>query len=636
MAVLGLDFMNPEIGPKFRGCQKAVWNNGHYTGKAWSMNIQHFRIVNICLLVLLGLSLACSAPDATTTEPELEVSTPVDPGTLSLPDDLDPAETIDRPPGLADVTATAGIGTTQVIQGAIAIQASAWETGATGLRLNGSNTTVHANAKVRLHRVNEKGQRLPDVVAETRSDSNGQYKFDLSEPVSLTSLGYSVIAIPEQAGADPLESYVVSKTTLLTLSSTITTLASRSAISGSAARINNFSPSGLAKAVEIAEGIIASDNDSKVAVAYDKIVENSTFRGRFNESSSEDISGVDLRVLPPEVTLVSIAKNGVVSTSRNVRVGDTVSIEIEAIDPKGYDVEYVFQRFRNCSGDQVLQTWSSSGSLSYTFTEDDVTSCTAIWVGVRNNDSINQDGVSFGDLQMGLTFTVASDKVPPVADSVKVKVNGVETANRSFAPGDTVTIEALATDPNSRPLEYKFQRFRNCSGDAVIQDWSSSSSVSYTFEADDMTNCTIIFIGVRNDDGHDYDSTSFGDLQMQVGFQVSDGRSPPVVDSVQIFENSVETASRAFQVGDTITLKVNATDPNSLPLEYYFNVFRNCSGSSDVQNFSSSNEFTYTFKAEDITNCTIIFVGVRNNDGLDADGAMFGDLQYQVPLDINF
>jgi hypothetical protein len=96
---------------------------------------------------------------------------------------------------------------------------------------------------------------------------------------------------------------------------------------------------------------------------------------------------------------------------------------------------------------------------------------------------------------------------------------------------------------------------------------------------------------VRNDDGHDYDSTSFGDLQMQVGFQVSDGR---------------------------------------------FMVFRNCSGSGDFQDFSSSNEFTYTFKAEDITNCTVIFVGVRNNDGLDADGTMFGDLQYQVPLDINF
>jgi hypothetical protein len=640
------DFDVMTIFPTSMEPRKEELSKGLRFMKVLSMKLLFPTPAGISLFGIFVFSFGCGVDDVTNNDsgagiseapgssvasgPEATVS--VDQVILPLP----AGPVADESPSLAEVTATAGMGSTQVIQGAIAIQAGAWSEGVTALGLTDSSTRTYANAKVRLHRVNEKGQRSPEVLAETRSDSNGKYKFTLGETVSLSSIGFSVIAIPEQMGADPLESYVVSRTTHLTLSSTITTLASRSAISGSEARISSFSPPGLARAAEIAEGVVGIENDSKVEAAYDKIIENSVFRRQFNESSSDDISGVDLRVLPPEVIKVSIAKNGVVSSSRTARVGDSVSIEIEAIDPKGYEVEYVFQRFRNCGGDQVLQNWSSSGSLSYTFTEEDVTSCTAIWVGVRNGDGIDQDGVSFGDLQMGLTFTVESDLVPPVANSVNVKVNGVETANRSFAPGDTITIEALAEDPNSRPLEYKFELFRNCGGGAIIQDWSASSSVSYTFEDADMTNCTVMFIGVRNDDGHDYDSTSFGDLQMQVGFQVSDGRMPPVVNSVHIFQNGVETESRSFQVGSSITLKVNATDPNNLPLEYFFNVFRNCGGTSDLQNFSSIDEFTYTFKSVDITNCTTIFVGVRNNDGLDADGAMFGDLQYQVPVNINF
>jgi hypothetical protein len=257
-------------------------------------------------------------------------------------------------------------------------------------------------------------------------------------------------------------------------------------------------------------------------------------------------------------------------------------------------------------------------------------------VGIRNNDGHNYDSVGLGDLQQSLSFQVSDGRLPPVPTEVVVKVNGVPTANRSFSPGDSISIEAIASDPNSLPLEYMFQRFRNCSGDSVVQNWSSSNSLNYTFQAADVTNCTIMFIGVRNNDGIDFDSTAMGDMQMQVQFNVSDGRLPPTISSLDVLVSNAVSPNRSFHVGDTITVRANASDPNSLPIEYFFMVFRSCGGTSDTQSFSSSNEFTYTFTSADVTSCTSIFVGAKNNDGIDMDSSTFGDVQSSISYDVSF
>ena len=63
-----------------------------------------------------------------------------------------------------------------------------------------------------------------------------------------------------------------------------------------------------------------------------------------------------------------------------------------------------------------------------------------------------------------------------------------------------------------------------------------------------------------------------------------------------------------------------------MPLEYVFRRFRENTFDVTLQNWSASDELTYTFVEADAVSGFSIVVCVRNNDGVDWDG-FFGDAQ---------
>ena len=147
--------------------------------------------------------------------------------------------------------------------------------------------------------------------------------------------------------------------------------------------------------------------------------------------------------------------------------------------------------------------------MTYTFVDADFSSQTQFWLGVRNSDGHNYHNTSFGDKMVFRSLIISStSNLPPTVNSFKINNS---TTTTSFSVGDTVTLAIDATDPNNLPIEYLYKIY-NGSTAKVISDWSSQSSVTYTFvEEDNRDSNAQFWLGVRNNDGHNYHNTSFGD-----------------------------------------------------------------------------------------------------------------------------
>lgn len=67
-------------------------------------------------------------------------------------------------------------------------------------------------------------------------------------------------------------------------------------------------------------------------------------------------------------------------------VGTRVRIVAAAGDPKGLPLEFRFELFRRCLPTNIKQEWSPSNVFLHTLAPEDVTSCTTVFVYVRNSD----------------------------------------------------------------------------------------------------------------------------------------------------------------------------------------------------------------------------------------------------------
>lgn len=120
---------------------------------------------------------------------------------------------------------------------------------------------------------------------------------------------------------------------------------------------------------------------------------------------------VDNSSVIPVVSSTNLYVNGVLTvpgySGLNVRVGDSVSVEVNAYDLNSLPLEYKFVRFRNNTLSAVLQNFGSSNSLTnYIVTNEDLSSGLYIYFGVKNNDSTDFDSSFFGDLQAGIRINV--------------------------------------------------------------------------------------------------------------------------------------------------------------------------------------------------------------------------------------
>lgn len=95
-------------------------------------------------------------------------------------------------------------------------------------------------------------------------------------------------------------------------------------------------------------------------------------------------------------------------------------------------------------------------------------------------------------------ITIPVDTTDKPAQVAGVRVNGADPLGRVFKVGDHLTIKALGSDPQGRPLEYRFSFVGGASEPA---SWQSSDTIEHTVTAADVNAAFGIRVWVRNDDG---------------------------------------------------------------------------------------------------------------------------------------
>ena len=487
--------------------------------------------------------------------------------------------------------------------------------------------------KAKLYRVDNKGRPEGQPVAETTTDENGEFQFEVDDDVSDESIEYvSIVTNDDKSFAR--EAAVSANNIEVGEVSTVTTIGARVASLVTAAIFGEIKPKKF-RDLELATlNILKNRSFSSIGDAYDIVIGAPEFRDALKESFVTDVSSADLSRVPPTFLDVIVWKNGVETSDLSFNPGDEIKVKVFAIDPKGLDLQYRFIVARSCSGTQDGQDFSGSNEFTYTIAESDITSCSGIWIGVKNSDGLDFDSSTFGDIQRSVSYNVADDREHPAWGIITKYKNGALYTGTDFKVGDVIKIVANATDPKGLPLQYRFIIFRSCSGTQDGQDFSSSNEFTYTLTEADITTCSGIWIGAKNNDGLDFDSSTMGDIQNTVSYIVSDDREHPEWGSILTYKNDVLYTGNEYLVGDTIKIVANATDPKGLPLQYRFIIFRSCSGTQDGQDFSSSNEFTYTLTVADVTSCSGIWIGAKNNDGLDYDSSTMGDIQNTVGISV--
>lgn len=217
--------------------------------------------------------------------------------------------------------------------------------------------------------------------------------------------------------------------------------------------------------------------------------------------------------------------------------------------------------------------------------------------------------------------------------------------------GEQLTITAEGSDPNGRPLEFRFLKETASSGYLVVQDWSSENEYVWDVLEGDIGPWTTILVAVRNDDTFDYQTADFGDDYTYMTYTVYEpNHIPATLVSVYDSLGNVNTNSMtkgtgtawscgttcpdlSLGLGDELVITAEATDPLGLPLQYRF-MKETVAGSIVVQDWSSNNQYQWTVALNDLGPYARFIACVRNNDGDSWQGLDVGDdytyLTYEV------
>lgn len=318
----------------------------------------------------------------------------------------------------------------------------------------------------------------------------------------------------------------------------------------------------------------------------------------------------------------------IVAQNSSLTPGSVITINATASDPNGLPIQYKFLKGIN-SSTTVIQDWSSLSQASYTIpSTDQGLGGLSIWVAVRNSDGINYSSSLFGDNTSMWSYAVPGSP-PAVINSVVITNSSSQilTQNSVLAENDVINIQVSASDPGSRPIEYKFMSGVG-SSTTVISDWSSSSSAIFTVPNSVLGLSGLkLWVAVRNDDGINYSSSLFGDANFMWSYQAPGPYLPTTITTLSIKDqnNNILPAGTTLTAGQQITVEVTATDPNNLPIQYKFLKGIN-SSTTIIQDWSSSSSAVYTIPSgETGLGGLKIWVAVRNNDGRDYNSSLFGD-----------
>lgn len=106
------------------------------------------------------------------------------------------------------------------------------------------------------------------------------------------------------------------------------------------------------------------------------------------------------------------------------------------------------------------------------------------------------------------TITVPVDTTDKPAQLSGLLINGADPDGKVFRVGDTLSIQAQATDPNSRAMEYRIDVIGSST---TSTGWQPLDTAVYTLTQADVNASFRIRVSVRNDDGRVLDGYSDAD-----------------------------------------------------------------------------------------------------------------------------
>jgi len=345
-------------------------------------------------------------------------------------------------------------------------------------------------------------------------------------------------------------------------------------------------------------------------------------------NTSNDLGTFSLNRNP---VLRSVTVDGVVSNPTNnysmqiyptkiLAAGDTVNIQIAYEDPNTLPVVMTgYGDFLGLlDGNNAIPV--SNYTLNYVVNANDVIKPKIQFSAELNNN----DGITgmdaYRDMFVAVTYATAANVPPPAFNSVAV--NGVTYTNPNPLTAFNITTPPV---PQNAPVTIVVNYDNSAPNTHFSAQWIDVSTGTIT-QQESLTGEFIIA-----------PSATQGVYAVAVTLAGSVGSGLGIVDTITIpidttekpavitdlLVNGLPYKTNPLKVGDTVTMKAVASDPNGLPIQYSFQMLGTSSVVSNA--WQSSDTLTYTINKADVTSQFGIRVWIRNNDSRTKEGGTNGD-----------
>jgi len=286
------------------------------------------------------------------------------------------------------------------------------------------------------------------------------------------------------------------------------------------------------------------------------------------------------------------------------KVGVTIVWTCVASDPDGDALQYRFWKLKQGGTWVMVQDWSTSNTYTWVTSSSDVGG-TLFGVWVRDG---YHAGPTAGDAyaNSGYYFQIEETvNVKPTITSLSADKAPPQTV------GSTIVWTCMANDPDDVTLYYRFWKLKSGETWVMVQDWSTSNTYTWVTSSADVGD-TMFGVWVR--DGKHAGPTA-GDAYANSGyyFQI-DVNIKPTVTSLSADKSSPQT------VGTTIVWTCTASDPDDVALYYRFWKLKSGGTWTMVQDWSTSNTYTWTTTLADVGG-TLFGVWVRDGKHAGPDAA---------------
>lgn len=313
------------------------------------------------------------------------------------------------------------------------------------------------------------------------------------------------------------------------------------------------------------------------------------------------------------------------ASARRVVEGDTVALRVIAQDPNNRSMTLrAFRRAGSIYGELPV---GEDGSVNYTVTADDMAASELVFAIEADNADGRTGADAFRDARVEVRYIVGGEK-PTLPELDGFKVNGTLHANGS--PDRSMTITAAPTQPDANiSLEALFDAAAPGNPKMTFA-WRTAAGVNESQEGATATVPGYVTAGV-------YTVKVAAYLQLQDSpstFHVSSieipvGTTDRPAQLAGILVNGADPTGKVYRIGDTLTLKASASDPQGRAMEYQFRV---SGGAVTESAWQASDSITYTITAADVTSTFTVQVCVKNDDGRVLDATSSADSCGSYPM----